>query len=60
MIVKKCSEIKSIRIFTEVLDVKNKAAVRRVGASKSKRRKFISGNILWSSIPNSKGHTKIN
>ena len=34
MIVKKCSERKSIRLFTEVLDVKKKTAVRRVVAAK--------------------------
>ena len=34
MIVKKCSERKSIRLFTEVLDVKKKTTVRRVVAAK--------------------------
>ena len=60
IIVKKCSARKSICLFTEVLDVKNKTAVRRVGASKSKRKAIRAGSMLWSSIPNIKGHTKFN
>ena len=51
---------KSIRLFTEVLDVKKKTSVRRLGAGKSKHKEIISGSMLWSSIPNRKGHTKIN
>ena len=58
--VRKSSAIKSIRLFTEFLDVKNKTAVQRVGADKSKRKLVISGSILWSSIPKSRRHKKIN
>ena len=58
-IVKKFSARKSLRIFTEVLDVKNKTYVRWVGAAKSKHKPIIAGSMLWSSIPRSKVHTKI-
>ena len=34
IIVKKRSARKSLRLFTEVLDVKNKTTVRRIGAAK--------------------------
>ena len=60
MIVKKCSASKSLRLFTEVFDVKKKTAVRRVGAAKSKIKAIISGNMLCSSIPKRKVHTAIN
>ena len=36
VIVKKCSARKSIRLFTEVLDVKKKTSISQVGAAKSK------------------------
>ena len=54
------SAIKSLRKFSEVLDVKQKTDVHRLGATKSKRKAIISGNMLWSIIPNMWGHTKIN
>ena len=42
----------SIHIFTEVLDVKNKTTVHRVGAAKLKRKAIRSGTMWWSSTPN--------
>ena len=60
MILRKCSEIKSLRLFTEVLDFKKKTYVCRVGADKSKRKAIISGSMLWSSITKSKRHKNIN
>ena len=60
MIFKKWSAIKSLRLFTGVLDVKKKTYVRRVGAAKSKYKAIRAGSIFWSSIPKRKGYTKIN
>ena len=60
MIVKKCSAIKSLRLFTKVLHIKNETAVRRVGFAKSMCKTIRSGSMLRSSIPKRKGHTKIN
>ena len=42
------------------MDVKNKTAVRRVGAVESKRKAIRAGSMLCSSVPKSRGHTKIN
>ena len=58
--VKTPSARKSLRIFTEVLDVKKKTDVLRVGAAEPKRKEIISGSVLWSSILNRKGYTKTN
>ena len=60
IIVKQCSERKKLRLFTEVLDFKKKTSVLRVSAAESKRKAMRAGSMLWSSIPNRKGHTKIN
>ena len=60
MTVKNTSARKWLCLFTEVLDVKKKTAVRRVGADKSKRKEIISCSMLWSSITKRIGHTKIN
>ena len=60
MIAKKCIERKSLHLFTEVLDVKIKPSVFRVGADKSNRKALRSGSMFWSSIPKRKGHTKNN
>ena len=60
IIVKKCSARKSLRLFTEVLDVKKKAAVRRVGAARSKNKATRAGSMSWSRIKKRKVHTKIN
>ena len=59
-IVKKRSAIKSLRLFTEVLDVKNKTALLWVGAAKSKRKALRAGSMLCSSITKRKVITKIN
>ena len=47
MIVKKNSARKSLRIFTEVLEVKKRTAVRRSDDDKSKRKEIRSGSMLW-------------
>ena len=60
IIVKKFSAVKSLSLFTEVLYVKKKTDVRRVGADKSKLKAIRSFIMLFSSIPKSKLHTKIN
>ena len=60
MISRNNSARKSLCIFTEVLDVKSKTAVRGVGCAKSKRKSIRAGSMMWSIIPNSKRHTKIN
>ena len=51
---------KSLRQFSEVLNVKPQTAVRRLGAAKSNRKAIISGSILWYSIQKRQGNTKIN
>ena len=38
---------KSLCLFTNVFNVKNKTAKLRVGAAKPKRRSMKIGNILW-------------
>ena len=43
--VKNPSAKKSLRLFTELFDVKNKSAVRQVGGSKSKRKSIRSGSM---------------
>ena len=60
MIVKKYSARKSLRLSTEVLDFKERTAVCRVGADKSKRKEIRVDSMLCSSIPKRKIHTKIN
>ena len=45
--VKKPSARKSLCIFTNTLDVKNKTATRQVGASKSKRKLIKYGTTPW-------------
>ena len=57
---KKCSARKSLHLFTEALDVKNKTTVRRVGDAKSKLKAISSVSMVWSSIQKRKGYTKIN
>ena len=60
MIVKKCSERKSLCLFAEILDVKSKTAVCRVGAAKSNSKAIIAGSMLCLIIPNRKLHTQKN
>ena len=58
--VKKQSARKSLCLFTNILDVKNKTEKRRVGAAKSKRKAIKAGNSLWNKGKKRKGHSKIN
>ena len=46
--VKKSSSLKSLCMFTNVLEVKTKTAYLRVGAEKSKRKAIKFGNKPWS------------
>ena len=52
--VNKPSARKSLCPFTNILNVKNKTAKRRVGASKSKCTSMKVGNSLWINLR--KGH----
>ena len=45
--VKKTSDRKSLCIFTNILDVKNKTATRWVGAAKSNYKEIKYGNTPW-------------
>ena len=54
------SERKSLSPFTELLDVKKKSSVCRLGTDKSKCKLIISESLLWSSITKRQGHKKIN
>ena len=47
-----------LKTNSDVLDIKQKADVLRLGAAKSKYRAIISGNTLWSIISKYCGHTK--
>ena len=58
--VKKPSARKSLCLFTKILYVRNKTAVRQVGAAKSKRKAIKSGNIPWVLKQKQKGNSKIN
>ena len=60
MIFKKCSAIKSLRLFTEVLYLKKITAVLWVVADKSNHNSIIADIMLWLSIKNRKLNTKIN
>ena len=51
---------KPLRHFTEVLDVKHKTAICRLGAAKSKRKSIRAGTMLCCSIKKRRGHNKIN
>ena len=59
MIFIKPSPRKSLCLFTEVLNVKNKTDVRQVSDAKSKYKSNRAGSILCSVIPNIRRHTKI-
>ena len=54
--VKNPNEIKSLHLFTEVFDVKNKTAVCQVGDAKLTRKAIISDSMLWSSITKKGGY----
>ena len=58
--VKKPSARKSLCLFTNILNVRNKTAKRRVVAAKSKRRAMKVGDILWANKTKRKRHSKIN
>ena len=57
---KKPSSRKSLCLFTNILDMKNKTATRQVGASKSKRKEIKYGNTLRVLEKKRKGNSKIN
>ena len=58
--VKKPSASKSLCLFTNILDVKQKTAKRPIVAAKSKRRAMKVGTILCTKKTKRKGHSKIN
>ena len=58
--VKKPSARKSLCLFTNILDVKQKTEKHRFVAIKSKRRAMKVSNILWTKKTRRKGHSKIN
>ena len=51
---------KSLCLFTEFLDVKNKTDVSPVSAAESKCKAVREDIMLWSSIPKRRRYTKIN
>ena len=58
--VKKPSARKSPCLFTNILDVKKKTAIRRVGDAKSKHKAIKSGTKPWEMKTKRKGNSKIN
>ena len=48
--VKKSFARKSLCLFTNIFDVKNKTAKHRVGTAKSKHRAIKVGNSLWTNL----------
>ena len=58
--VKKPSARKSLCIFPNILDVKQKTAKRRIVSAESKRRAMKVGTILWTNKTKRKGHSNIN
>ena len=57
---KKPSARKSLCIFTNILDVKNKTAIRWFGAAKSKRKSIKAGTTAWALKPKRKINSIIN
>ena len=51
---------KSLCLFTNILDVKQKTAKRRIGAAKSKQRAMKVGTSLWNKKTKRKGNSQIN
>ena len=47
-------------IFTNILDVKKKTAIRQVGDTKSKLKAIKYGNAPWALKPKQNGNSKIN
>ena len=60
MTVKKPSARKSLRLFTNIFDVGNRTAIRRIGNEKLKRRSIKSGCGLWTNKIKQKVHKKNN
>ena len=58
--VKKPGAKKSLCLSTNMLDVKNKTAVRRVGAAKSKYKAIKSGTTQWELKPKRRLNSIIN
>ena len=56
---KKPSARKSLFILTNILDVRNKTAIRRFGASKSENKSIKSGTMIWSFKPKRKVNSRI-
>ena len=56
--VKKPSTRKSLCLFTNIFDVRNKTAKRRIGSAKLKHRFMKVGTILWTKKTKQKGHSK--
>ena len=60
MTVKKPSASKSLHLFTNIFDVKERTAIHSVGDEKSKHIAIKSGCGLWKNKTKRKGHSKIN
>ena len=58
--VNKPSSRKSLCIFTNILDVKKKTDIRRVGAAKLERKAIKYGTTPWVLKQKKKGNSKIN
>ena len=58
--VNKPSDIKSLCLFTNILDVKSKTSTRLFGAAKSKRKAIKYVTTPWALKQNRKGSSKIN
>ena len=58
--VNKPSAWKSLCLFTNILDVKNKTAIHQVGASKSNHKSIQSVSISWALKPEQKVNSNIN
>ena len=57
---KKPSSRKSLCLFTNIFDVKEKTTKLCIGYAKSKCRVMKMGNILWTNKTKLRGHSKIN
>ena len=51
---------KSLRQFSETLDVKHKTGVGRLGKARANLKAIITSNVLWSNISKRSGHAKMN
>ena len=58
--VNKPSTRKSLRIFTNILDVKNKTAIYQVRDSNSKRKAIKVGSTIWAMKTKRRVNSKIN